>query len=257
VIQLEGVQKSYPGGILALRDVSFTVGRGEFVFLTGPSGAGKSTLLSLLTLQAKPTRGRVILDGTELGRLGAGQVPLLRRRMGVVYQDFRLLYDRTVFENVAFALRVLALPEDEIKRETLAALKRCGLKDKAALYPHKLSGGEQQRVAVARALVHDPGLILADEPTGNLDADTGWDVVRLLLSAQERGATVVVATHNQAILGALSKRRLSLRAGMLESDVTPEASAFSAGLDEELPPPSVPGLRERFKGMRPDVEASE
>jgi len=253
VIELEGVGKSYPGGIQALRDISFTVGRGEFVFLTGPSGAGKSTLLSLLTLQARPSRGRILLDGTELGHLAAGEVPLLRRRIGVVYQDFRLLYDRTVFENVAFALRVLGLPEAEIRRETLAALKRCGLKEKAAMNPRKLSGGEQQRVAVARALVHDPGLVLADEPTGNLDADTGWEVVRLLLSAQERGATVVVATHNQAILAALPKRRLFLRAGLLESDILPAA----VGIDEQMPP-AAPFMRpepvhadDREKGSRP------
>jgi cell division transport system ATP-binding protein len=245
VIELEGVGKSYPGGIHALRDISFSVGRGEFVFLTGPSGAGKSTLLSLLTLQSRPSRGRVLLDGTDLGRLAGSQVPLLRRRMGVVYQDFRLLYDRTVFENVAFALRVLGLPEAEIRRETLAALKNCGLKDKAALNPRKLSGGEQQRVAVARALVHDPGLILADEPTGNLDSDTGWEVVRLLLAAHERGATVVVATHNQAILGAVPKRRITLRAGLVDSDVP----ATDGGFDEQLPPPAVREVLDHFKDM--------
>jgi cell division transport system ATP-binding protein len=245
VIELEGVGKSYPGGIHALRDISFSVGRGEFVFLTGPSGAGKSTLLSLLTLQSRPSRGRVLLDGTDLGRLPAGQVPLLRRRMGVVYQDFRLLYDRTVFENVAFALRVLGLSESEIRRETLAALKNCGLKEKAALNPRKLSGGEQQRVAVARALVHDPGLILADEPTGNLDSDTGWEIVRLLLAAHERGATVVVATHNQAILGAVPKRRISLRAGLVDADVPPP----DGGFDEQLPPPSVREVLGHFQGL--------
>jgi cell division transport system ATP-binding protein len=250
VIELEGVGKSYAGGIRALNDVSFSVGRGEFVFLTGPSGAGKSTLLSLLTLQTRPSRGRVLLDGTELGRLAAGQVPLLRRRIGVVYQDFRLLYDRTVAENVAFALRVLGLGESEIRRETAAALKRCGLADKAGLNPRKLSGGEQQRVAVARALVHDPGLILADEPTGNLDADTGWEIVRLLLAAHERGATVVVATHNQAILGALPKRRIVLRAGSLESDLP----GPTGGLDEQLPPPAVRGVADQSMGLHISME---
>ncbi len=194
------------------------------MLLSGPSGAGKSTLLSLLTLQSQPSKGRLVLDGTDASRLGKAQVPLLRRKMGVVFQDFRLLYDRTVFENVAFALRVLGLPEAELKRETLAALERCGLKDKAGLNPHKLSGGEQQRVAVARALVHDPGLILADEPTGNLDPETGWEVFRLLLQANERGATVVVATHNQSVLTALNKRCIRLRAGKIESDGLPQTS---------------------------------
>jgi cell division transport system ATP-binding protein len=164
----------------------------------------------------------------------------------VVYQDFRLLYDRSVFENVAFALRVLELPEREVRRETYAALERCGLKEKAAFNPHKLSGGEQQRVAVARALVHDPGLILADEPTGHLDAETGWDVFRLLVSAHERGATVLVATHNQGILGTLAKRRISLRGGQVESDTTPQPQG---GLEEELPPPAVKDVLEHFQDL--------
>jgi cell division transport system ATP-binding protein len=244
MIQLESVSKVYDGDIWALRDCDLKVERGEFVLLTGPSGAGKSTLLSLLTLQARPSRGRLVLDGTDASRLTRAQVPLLRRKMGVVFQDFRLLYDRDVFENVAFALRVLGLPEAEIKRETLAALANCGLSAKAHLNPHKLSGGEQQRVAVARALVHDPGLILADEPTGNLDPETGWDVFRLLLQAHERGATVVVATHNQAVLTSLHKRCIRLRAGKIESDGVPEVSS----LEETLPPPMKPHL-ERFEDM--------
>ena len=245
MIELEGVSKVFGGDIWALREVDLRIGRGEFVLLTGPSGAGKSTLLSLLTLQSRPTRGRVLLEGTDLSRLASKQVPQLRRRMGVIYQDFRLLYDRTVFENVAFALRVLGLPEAEIKKETMAALERTGLKDKAALIPHKLSGGEQQRVAVARAIVHDPGLILADEPTGNLDAETGWEIFRLLLAANGRGATVVVATHNQAVLTALGKRTLRLRGGLIESDGIPAVG----GMDETLPPMISGDVLERFKDM--------
>ncbi len=248
MIELSGVGKSYPGGIEALRDLGFSVARGEFVFLTGPSGAGKSTLLKLLTLQARPSVGRVVLDGVDLGRLAPGQLPLLRRRIGVVYQDFRLLYDRTVFENVAFALRVLGLPESQVRRDTLAALRSCGLEEKAALNPHRLSGGEQQRVAVARALVHDPGLVLADEPTGNLDADTGWEVMRLLASAHGRGATVVVATHNEAVMAALGHRRLLLRAGTLERDLPASAPSAegerfrSAGPDPAPVPGPEPGV---------------
>jgi cell division transport system ATP-binding protein len=244
LIQLESVSKVYSGDIWALRDLDLRVARGEFVLLTGPSGAGKSTLLSLLTLQSRPTKGRLVLDGTDASRLTGAQVPLLRRKMGVVFQDFRLLYDRSVFENVAFALRVLDLPEAEIRRETQAVLEKCGLGTKGALNPHKLSGGEQQRVAVARALVHDPGLIVADEPTGNLDPETGWDVFRLLLQANERGATVLVATHNQAVLNALNKRTIRLRAGLIESDGLLQTGA----LEETLPPPGKPML-ERFQDL--------
>jgi cell division transport system ATP-binding protein len=244
VIHLESVSKVYPGDIWALRDCDLRVERGEFVLLSGPSGAGKSTLLSLLTLQSQPSKGRFILDGTDASHLSKSQVPLLRRKMGVVFQDFRLLYDRSVFENVAIALRVLGLPEAEIRRETLAALEKCSLASKAQMNPHKLSGGEQQRVAVARALVHDPGLILADEPTGNLDPETGWDVFRLLLQANERGATVVVATHNQAVLNALNKRCIRLRAGLIERDGLPETGA----LEETLPPLAKPML-ERFQDL--------
>lgn len=255
MIELDAVGKCWPGDIWALRDVSFKVDRGEFVFLTGPSGAGKSTLLSMLTLQSRPSCGRVVVDGVDLGRISSARVPELRRRVGVVFQGFRLLYDRTVFENVAFALRVMGLPEREIRTETLAALERCDLKEKAGLNPRKLSGGEQQRVAVARAIVHDPGIILADEPTGNLDADSAWSVFRLLLDAHERGATVLVATHNQGVLGALAKRRIVLRGGRLESDSVPE----DGGLDEELPPPAVAGVAARGgrveSGSAPTVEA--
>jgi cell division transport system ATP-binding protein len=245
MIELQGVSKAYAGGIWALREVDLKVERGEFVLLTGPSGAGKSTLLSLLTLQSRPSQGRVVFEGTDLSRLAAKQVPQLRRRMGVIYQDFRLLYDRSVFENVAFALRVLGLGEAEIKRETLAALERCGLREKSMLNPHQLSGGEQQRVAVARALVHDPGLILADEPTGNLDTETGWEIFRLLLAANQRGATVLVATHNQAVITALQRRTLRLRGGLIESDGLPQA----VGLDETLPPPPSADVMEKFKDL--------
>ena len=248
MIELHGVSKVFDGDILALRQIQLNIAQGEFVLLSGPSGAGKSTLLSLLTLEDQASQGRLIIDGTDVGRLKARQVSELRRRMGIIFQDFKLLYDRSAYENVAFALRILGLPEPEIRRETHAALERTGLGAKAHLKPHKLSGGEQQRVAVARALVHDPGLILADEPTGNLDPETGWEIFRLLLQANERGATVVVATHNQAMLSGLGKRVVRLRDGLVESD----GPWQGPGLDEQLPlaKPRLDG-REGLSGGAP------
>ena len=227
MIQFHGVSKTYDEDVQALVGVDLHVERGEFVFLTGPSGAGKSSILDLLTREEKPSSGTVLLDGVDLGRLHESEVPALRRRMGIVFQDFRLLYDRTVFDNVAFALRVLGLPENEIKRETSAALEKVGLAGKALVKPHKLSGGEQQRVAVARALARDPDILLADEPTGNLDPETSWEIFKLLLKANERGATVLVATHNQAVIQSLGKRVLRVRAGRIESS--------SLENDEQMP----------------------
>jgi len=221
VIEFHGVSKTYEEDVQALRGVDLFVARGEFVFLSGPSGAGKSSILELLTREEKASRGTVLLDGADLGRLHESQVPALRRRMGIIFQDFRLLYDRSAFENVAFALRVLCLPEAEIRRETAAALEKVGLASKGNFKPHKLSGGEQQRVAVARALARDPDLVLADEPTGNLDPETSWEIFKLLLNANERGATVIVATHNQAVIQSLGKRVVRLRDGAIEEDQKP------------------------------------
>jgi cell division transport system ATP-binding protein len=217
LVEFEKVSKIYPGGIEALKDVSFKAEPGEFVFLSGPSGAGKSTLLRLLYREESPSSGRVLVDGKDVGRLSSGQVPALRRSMGIIFQDFKLLYQRTVFENVAFALQVLGLPTSEVRRETEAALALVGLSNKAGLNPHKLSGGEQQKVAVARALAHDPSLVLADEPTGNLDAETGWEIFGLLDQAHRKGATVLVATHNRAAMDRLGKRVVQLRNGSLET----------------------------------------
>jgi cell division transport system ATP-binding protein len=221
VIDFQSVSKTYEEDVQALRDLNLHVERGDFVFLSGPSGAGKSSILELLTREEKPSSGRVMLDGLDLGRLHESEVPALRRRMGIIFQDFRLLYDRSAFDNVAFALRVLGLPEAEIRRETTVALEKVGLGSRAGVKPHKLSGGEQQRVAVARALARDPDLVLADEPTGNLDAETSWEIFRLLSEVHARGATVIVATHNQAVIQALGKRVIRLRDGRVESDQPP------------------------------------
>jgi cell division transport system ATP-binding protein len=215
MVEFENVTKIYERDIYAVNDVSFEVRRGEFVFLSGASGAGKSTLLRLLSRQELADQGRVMVDGVELASLSSRQIPLHRRKIGIIYQDFKLLYDRNVYENVAFALRVLGLSKSEIRRETELVLEKVGLSHRAFHNPHKLSGGEQQCVAVARALVHDPFLVLADEPTGNLDEDTSWRIFELLLDAQARGATVMVASHNQNIIRKLKKRTLVLQEGSL------------------------------------------
>ena len=238
MIEFHGVSKTYDEDVQALKGVDLSVARGEFVFLSGPSGAGKSSILELLTREEKPSQGTVLLEGVDLGRLHDSQVPALRRRMGIIFQDFRLLYDRSAFENVAFALRGLGLPESEIRRETSAALEKVGLAAKAPVRPHKLSGGEQQRVAVARALARDPDLVLADEPTGNLDPETSWEIFKLLLNANERGATVIVATHNQAVIQALGKRVVRVRGGCIEED---QPAGHSPRIDEQMPP--LPGGR--------------
>lgn len=217
MIEFVDVSKTYEGDIPALKNVSFKVDQGEFVFLTGPSGAGKSTLLRLLYRGDVATSGSVLVDGMDLGSLSPSRVPALRRTMGIIFQDFKLLYDRTVSENVAFALHVLGLPQAEIRRETAAALAMVGLSAKAGMRPHRLSGGEQQRVAVARALVHDPPIVLADEPTGNLDLETSWGIFSLLNAAQQKGATVLVASHNRTLIDRLGKRVVSLKEGVVQS----------------------------------------
>lgn len=241
MIEFRQVSKNYGDAVHALKGLSLSIASGEFVFLSGPSGAGKSSILELLTREEKASEGQVLLDGVDLGRLHGSQVPALRRRMGVIFQDFRLLYDRSVFDNVAFALRVLGLPDAEIKRDTQAALDKVALGAKGPLNPHQLSGGEQQRVAVARALARDPELVLADEPTGNLDPETSWGIFQLLLKANERGATVIVATHNQSIIQSVGKRVLRIRQGRLEQDQASQAvdpTAWSA--EEEILPPGSP-----------------
>jgi cell division transport system ATP-binding protein len=207
--------------VKALQGVTLTVSSGEFVFLNGPSGAGKSTMLQLIYRAESASRGKVLVEGTDVGRLHNSRVPGLRRRMGIVFQDFKLLYDRTVYENVAFSLQVQGLPAAEVRRDTQAVLEQTGLWPKAQFNPHKLSGGEQQRVAIARALAHDPQLLLADEPTGNLDADTSLSIFTLLEAANARGATVVVASHNRALIRHAGKRVVRLEAGRVAGEGAP------------------------------------
>jgi cell division transport system ATP-binding protein len=216
VIQTFHVTKVYERGDRpALQDVSLEIQKGEFVFLTGPSGAGKSTLLKMLFVAEKPTRGQILVNGRNVATLRPRQIPLLRRQVGVVFQDFKLIANQTVHENVAYALHVVGLPEREIRKRVYQVLKGVGLFHKANVLPPKLSGGEQQRVAIARALVNDPVLLLADEPTGNLDADITQEIMTLLEEANARGTTVVVATHDQALIERYQKRVIHLKSGLV------------------------------------------
>lgn len=218
MIQLFHVTKEYPGEPPALSDVTLDVEKGEFVFLTGPSGAGKSTLLKLIFCAEAPTSGQILLFGKNVARVGPAEIPWVRRSIGVVFQDFKLLPDRTVAENVALPLEVRALPDREVRRRSRALLRSVGLEHRADKFPPSLSGGEQQRVAVARALAGDPAVLLADEPTGNLDAERTLEVMELLASANARGTTVLIATHDRSLLERYKRRVVQLERGRLVSD---------------------------------------
>lgn len=218
MIQFFDVSKVYANGTVALNRVSFQVAKGEFVFLVGPSGSGKSTVLRLITREEKPTEGKVLINGRNTVRLSRREIHHLRRKIGVVFQDFRLLPKLTVAQNVAFALEVCELPRREIKRRVASTLELVGLADKAGVYPHELSGGEQQRVSIARAVVNNPIVLLADEPTGNLDPEHSWEIVRLLETINLRGTTVLMATHNDAIVNALQRRVIAMAEGCVVRD---------------------------------------
>jgi cell division transport system ATP-binding protein len=218
LVQLFHVYKQYAGEGPALMDATLEVGKGEFVFLTGPSGAGKSTLLKLVFCAEPATSGQLLVFGRNVAKIRPAQIPPLRRMIGVVFQDFKLLPYRTVYENVAFPLQVRGLSEKEVRRKVGLTLRSVGLELKGGKFPLSLSGGEQQRVAVARALVGDPALLLADEPTGNLDADRTLEVMDLVEQASARGTTVVVATHDRSIIERYKRRVISLEAGRMISD---------------------------------------
>jgi cell division transport system ATP-binding protein len=218
VIEFRRVTKIYGRDTEALKNVSLTINKGEFVFLVGPSGAGKSTFVRLLLREELPTEGQIVVDNVDTGRLRPAQIPFLRRRIGMVFQDFRLLPERTVAENVAFALRVVEAPRREIFRRVPQVLHLVGLAHKSRAKPAELSGGEQQRVALARALVNNPPILIADEPTGNLDPDTAWEIMQLLVEINQRGTTVLVATHAHDIVNRLRRRVVALEAGRLIRD---------------------------------------
>ncbi len=218
VISMVDVGVTYPNGKVALAEVNVAIPPGDFAFLVGPSGAGKSTFIRLLIREQLPSTGNVIVAGHDLLKMRRGQVPGLRRRIGTVFQDFRLLPSKTVAENVAFALEVTGTPGSRIRERVPQLLGLVGLHEHAHHLPAQLSGGEQQRTAIARSLVHDPAILIADEPTGNLDPVTSWEIIQLLIHINELGTTVLMATHNQEIVNAMRRRVLALEGGRLVRD---------------------------------------
>jgi len=218
MIRLENVTKSYSAEVTALRDVSFEIPKGEFVFLVGPSGSGKSTLLRLMNRQEVPEKGSVWVAGKNINNLPESKIPFLRRSMGNIFQDYKLLLNKTVFENVAFALEVIGRPRHVIRQQVPAVLELVGLADKSDRFPHQLSGGEQQRVSIARAFVNRPLILLADEPTGNLDPTTGEGIMRLLERINSTGTTVVMATHDTRVVNMMRRRVVQLDRGIIVRD---------------------------------------
>ena len=218
MIKLEHVSKSYTAGIPALNDVSLDIEEGEFVFIVGDSGSGKSTLIKLLLKELEPTEGTITINNKKLNKIKRRQIPKFRRNIGVVFQDFRLLKDRNIYDNVAFAQKVIGESNRSIKKNVPSMLSMVGLAAKYRSYPRQLSGGEQQRVALARALVNNPSVLLADEPTGNLDPNNSWEIMKLLEEINESGTTVVVVTHNREIVNAMQKRVITMKKGVIISD---------------------------------------
>ncbi|BCW99813.1 MAG: cell division ATP-binding protein FtsE [Armatimonadota bacterium] len=210
MIEFRGVSLIYPNGVLALRGINLRVEKGEFVFIVGPTGTGKSSLLKLIYREEVPTEGTVLVDGQDVGAIPDGEVWRLRRKVGVVFQDFRLLPDRTVWENIAFALRVTGASARQIRRRVPEFLELVGLTHRCDSFPSQLSGGEQQRTAIARALVTDPPILLADEPTGNLDPDTSWEIMQLLERINLRGSTVLMSTHDSEMVNRMRRRVVAL-----------------------------------------------
>lgn len=218
MIVLDEVSKSYSTGAPAIKNISLKIDEGEFVFIVGNSGSGKSTLIKLLLKELEPTSGKIYVNDKYLNTIKRRKIPAYRREIGVVFQDFRLLRDRNVFDNIAFAQRVIETPKRVIMRRVPAMLTLVGLSEKYRSFPKELSGGEQQRVAIARALVNNPAILLADEPTGNLDPKNSWEIMKLLEEINKRGTTVVVVTHNREIVDAMNKRVITMNKGVIVSD---------------------------------------
>lgn len=218
MIYMENVSKVYDNGSIALSDVSVAIEKGDFVFVVGPSGAGKSTFIKMLFREELPTRGKLIVNGRNISDLKAEEVPFLRRKLGIVFQDYRLLPNKTVYENVAFAMQVIETPRREIQRRVNAVLDLVGLRHKSRSFPTELSGGEQQRVAIARAIVNRPDLVIADEPTGNLDPDTSWEIMKIFEQINAAGTTIVMATHDKNVVDASQKRVIAIERGRIVRD---------------------------------------
>jgi cell division transport system ATP-binding protein len=218
MIEFKNVYKTYSTGTEAVNNANFKIEKGDFAFLVGASGSGKSTLIKLILKEEEPTSGNIIINGKDTTFLKPKRVPYLRRSMGVVFQDFRLLSDKTVYENVAFAMNIVKATPKHIRRQVPMVLSLVGLSNKAKVYPDELSGGEQQRVALARALVNNPSMIIADEPTGNLDPETAWDIMNLLNEINLRGTTVVIATHAKDIVDQMKKRVIEIEKGVIIRD---------------------------------------
>lgn len=215
---MENVTKKYPNGTTALRNISITIDQGEFVYVVGPSGAGKSTFIKLMYREEKATKGYLNVCGYDLLKIKNKQTPLLRREVGIVFQDYKLLYQKTVYENVAYAMEVIGKRPREIKRRVMEVLELVGLKHKVRVFPAELSGGEQQRVAIARAIVNTPKVLIADEPTGNLDPENSWEIMKLLDKINTQGTTVVMATHNSTIVNTIRHRVIAIEHGRIIRD---------------------------------------
>lgn len=219
MIELKNVTKVYENGAEAVNNISLKINQDEFVFIVGSSGSGKSTLIRMFMKEVEPTEGSIYINNTDITQISRKEVPYLRRQMGVVFQDFRLLKNKTVYENVAFAMEVTEASNREIRRSVPAVLALVGLQRKAKAYPNQLSGGEQQRCALARAIVNKPPILLADEPTGNLDPDTAWEIMQLLDDINYRGTTVIIATHAKDIVDEMQKRVVTIKNGIILRDV--------------------------------------
>jgi cell division transport system ATP-binding protein len=220
MIQMFNVSKTYVGEVKihALTDINLHIRKGEFVFLVGVSGAGKSTLTKLIIREELPTKGQIMAEGRSVLRMKQREIPMFRRKIGFVFQDFRLLMSRTVYENVAFAAEAIEMPSQDVKRRVPAVLDMVGLSDKHTAYPHQLSGGQQQRVCIARAMVNNPMMIIADEPTGNLDPETSYDIMNMFQAINSRGTTMVIATHDREMVDRLKKRVVGLERGRIVRD---------------------------------------
>lgn len=218
LIQFRNVSKEFADGHKVLNNINLTINNGEFVFLVGSSGAGKSTIIKLLLKEIEPTTGSIIVNDRDITKYKRREIPFHRRNIGVVFQDFRLLLEKTVYENVAFAMEVIEAPSKEIRRQVPIVLSMVGLSRKAGLYPSQLSGGEQQRVSLARAMVNSPSILIADEPTGNLDPDMSWDIMKILSEINQRGTTIVMATHAREIVDKMKKRVIAVENGVISRD---------------------------------------